>query len=388
MITEENPNNLIENNNYSILDNKIKKERYHRKNNKILITELKNDKKNIFYKRHLLNRINSSFIKSGRLSKENIKKTFTIMSPTNKFIPNKEINNNQRKQFFHILKLNSPIMYKRINNTIQNKNYHNTENNTYKYQKMYLNNNENNFIINQSQIGANIPSGIVQFQLSKIGQKKKSFGNNNHSYHEICSLSSRNSNTTSKTVYHDYSNLDKKIISNKSSQYINNIKTKYKKNEINVNKNYSLNNIQKNESNNSQNLYLEENNELTIKELKKEIFKLNNKNNIDGSYIVFNDVKSENNYNYSRNGKNTEKNLKYNYQENPSIFNKKYFIRYANTVSRINNNYNSFKNNNTNDEENINYIYQDNIPYNRFHRVYTFNNKDYPNNNYTFQNRI
>ena len=222
-----------------------------------------------------------------------------------------------------------------------------------------------------------------------MDKEKKVLGNNNHSYHEICSISNRNSNTTSKTVYHDYSNLDKKIISNKSTQHVNNIKTKFKNNENNLNKYYSLTNIQKNTSNNSQNLFIEENNDLNIKELKREIFKLNNKTNIDCNYIVFNDVKSENNYNYSINAKNTGNNIKYYGQKSPIIFNKKYFIRYANTVSSINKIYHSF-NNNTNDIENIHYIYQDNnnIPYNRFHRVYTFNNNGIANNNYIFQNRL
>ena len=44
---------------------------------------------------------------------------------------------------------------------------------------MYFNNilnDNNNVIYNLSQIGTNNPFGFIQFQISKIGQRKKSFG--------------------------------------------------------------------------------------------------------------------------------------------------------------------------------------------------------------------
>ena len=97
--------------------------------------------------------------------------------------------------------------------------YNNQDNkndiNNNKYQHININNSLNNIIYIQNQTTQNLPFQLpIRRQMTKVQPREKSIGNKNHSYLEICNVNERNSHRTSKTIYHDYSNMDKKINNN------------------------------------------------------------------------------------------------------------------------------------------------------------------------------
>ena len=384
--SQKSSNNLINNKIFANVDDEIiKKERYHR-NNKILITERKNNNNDNYYKNYLLNKIDNSFNISSKLPNLKIKKTSTAMSPNTKFTQINVTKNMPKKQIFqkmNISKINSPVMLKRSNKLLQNKIDNNTDINKIGYQimqNMNLNNqlnNSNNITYIQKQTSFNNSLGLNQFQISKDEQRKNSVGNN-HSYHEIFSLSSRNSNTNTKAVYHNYSNnFGKKLNANNSANYISNIKSKFKMNQNIFNRKSSINAVQKPKTHNSQKIIYDPNNNRNIINISS-----SNQNYIEDNHIYYNEGYNEIDYNLRKKCYNYENKIKYYKIEKPIKYDNNCNIRYSNTVTFKNQNYSFQKY--SEDGENIYYIYQENIPY----RISpTFNNKN-SHINYTYQNEI
>ena len=243
-------------------------------------------------------------------------------------------------------------------------------------------NNSNNIICIQKQTSFNNPPGFTQFQISKNNQRKNSFGknnNNNHSYHEIFSLSSRNSNTNTNAIYHDYNNnLGKKLNGNNSTKYISNIKTKFKINPKIYIRNSSLNSVQKPKTHIIPNIIYDRNNNNNVLNTK-----INSQNLINDNYIYYNKDYKEIDYNMRRNGYNNDNKIKYYKIEKPIKYDNNCNIRYSNTVAYKNSNYNSFQKY-SKDGDNIYYIYQESIP----DRNNPIIKNDYSDLNYTNQNEI
>ena len=308
------------------------------------------------------------------------------MSPNTKFTQINVTKNMPKKQIFqkmNISKINSPVMLKRSNKLLQNKIDNNSDINQIGYQimqNMNLNNqlnNSNNITYIQKQTSFNNSLGLNQFQISKNEQRKNSVGNN-HSYHEIFSLSSRNSNTNTKAVYHNYSNnFGKKLNANNSANYISNIKSKFKMNQNIFNRKSSLNAVQKPKTHNSQKIIYEPNNNRNIINISS-----SNQNYIEDNHIYYNEGYNEIDYNLRKKCYNYENKIKYYKIEKPIKYYNNCNIRYSNTVSFKNQNYSFQKY--SEDGENIYYIYQENIPY----RISPINKNDYSHLNYTYKDEI
>jgi len=337
------------------------------------------------------NKIDHSFKISSKLSSEKIRRNFTIMSPggNKKFLHNKTTNNSRKKDIFqeiNISKANHPFIFKRMDNILPN-DY--MDNIIIKNKHQYLNNNLNNVIYVQSQTSPNqSPKLIKKIKASKIDQNKKIIDrNNNHSYHEICTISGRKANATSKTIYHDYSNLDKRLILNNSTKNMNNIQTKFKINGNYFYRNFSVNNMQKPIQCHSKKLTINNNsieNSITRDENNKIKIKFINKKKYENNYKIFDDMNNDVNYKYiSRNINNGDNYYKRN---KPIEYDENLPIKYVNTAySRNNKIYNSF-NKYINDDQNINYVYDINSTNDLIHKINPLIKNSFSNHNYTFNN--
>ena len=358
-----NSNRNVNNNNYINIDDKImEKERYHRKNKIILISNRKNDNNEFSRK--------SDYNFKG--TKEKIIKNNSAISPYNIYLQSKTQNNSKGKELQKInsKKSNNLILMKKSEN-----NYKKIETDITKYQHKDIDNNLNHLVYIPNQISPNPPlPTIKRYQISKTEQRKKSTGSKNHSYHEICSISTRKFNTTSKTIYHDYSNIDKKLLTNYSSKDMTNTKGNALIIGEVLNRNYSLTNIQKTTFNRGKQKLLGNN---INKKIKTRYIVENNKV-IDNTS---NDIKY--NYKYSRNENNINNRNKI-YNSNLAQYNKNIEARYINTFSSRNQNYLNF-NKYTNNSKNDNYIKPEN---NAVQRIKKFNHIIKNNySNYNFINQ-
>lgn len=380
VISDKNPNNLVKNNYTNTEDEIVKRERYHRRNNKIFLPEKKIENKNESSQRYFQNKEDFSYNILEKFSNDNdkIKKNYTLLSPANRLLQSKTTNNSQKKYTFqkiNISKINNPVKIKKLDKMMVNKIYNNSAANKSKYRHFNLNNKFNNNIYMQT--GKKIPV-FSQYKNYRSDQRKKRIDNSNHSYHEICYVNGINSNGISKTIYHDYSIIDKRLISN-STKYMNNIEKAFNINGKILNRNYSFNNIQKPICRNTKNIILDDNYDKYTHESIK-IKKFNNKQNIDNNYI-FNEINNENNNKFSRNVKIPENKANY-YLRDKAYYNQNYTTRYINTLaSRNHKNYNINKY--SNGAENL---CQRNYSNSRIHRINPLIKNCNFNPNYTFQN--
>ena len=254
-------------NNYttSNLDEKIStKEKHLGKNHKILISEKNLDTIDSQSKNQKI-KIEYSFKNSSRTGNDKVKRKYTCTSPISsiyKYTQSKTTQNSHKKERFHNInfqKINNPIVLKQMDKIFQR---NSPNNNIYKsqYQNININNNLNHVIYIQSQTSPNkSPNYGKPFIKPEIPQRNQfsNFINKNHSYHEINSISDRKANTISKTIYHDYSNLDKRMIMNKSSTNIKNRQNNFNENMGGLSRNYSLNNFQRPAAKTSKDLIIE-----------------------------------------------------------------------------------------------------------------------------------
>lgn len=258
ILNKKNTTDNIYNNN--IEEKILKKERYHRNINKI--PEKKIIDLNEIQKKNLKDRINCSFNISKLIPNNKIKRIPTAISPSYLTSQSKTTQNSHKKERFHNInfqKINNPIVLKQMDKIFQR---NSPNNNIYKsqYQNININNNLNHVIYIQSQTSPNkSPNYGKPFIKPEIPQRNQfsNFINKNHSYHEINSISDRKANTISKTIYHDYSNLDKRMIMNKSSTNIKNRQNNFNENMGGLSRNYSLNNFQRPAAKTSKDLIIE-----------------------------------------------------------------------------------------------------------------------------------
>ena len=251
-----NKKNLVDNNYNSIEEKIIKKERYHRNINKL--PEKKVIDLNEIQKKNLKNKIDYSFNISKVIPNNKIKRIHTTLSPSYLISQN-----STKKERFHNInfkKVNNPVVIKQMDKIFQR----NSPNNKIcrsQYQNININNNLNHVIYIQNQTSPNkSPNYGKPIIRPEIPQRNKfgNFINKNHSYHEINSISDRKANTISKTIYHDYSNLDKRMIINKSTVNINNRQKSPQENKGVLSRNYSSNNFQRPISKTSKDLIIED----------------------------------------------------------------------------------------------------------------------------------
>ena len=324
VISEKNPNNIIINNSNvnNVGEEIIKKERYHRKNKKILITERKADSKDK-YRNIYLNKINIS----PKINNDNNKIQYIIGSPNNKILY-RTTNNSRNKDYTQKIKLskiNQPNVIKRLDTVLPNKIL--IYNSLNKNKNLFLNNNIKKVIY--------IPSpnnSTKKYNTSKTEQNKN-MDSNNHSYYEIATVTARKNNGTSKTIYHDYSNLDKRLILNNSSKNMNEKNEKqtiFKIKDNYINRNYSVNNMKNPTSNGTKKIIIDNNgiNGCITKDKNSKIkIKFLNENKYDNNYRVYDDINIKS---ISRSGTNTVNTHK--------VFNKCNLVEYNNNIKFLNSN--------------------------------------------------
>jgi hypothetical protein len=209
--------------------------------------------------------------------------------------------------------------------------------------------------------------------------------NSNHSYYEITTVSGRKSNGTSKTIYHDYSNIDKRLIFNNSTKNMNNMQTKLKLNDIYLNRNYSVNNMKKTTPNGAKRIILDNNffkGSISRDKNNKIKIKILNENKNAKNFDIYDDI------NCKRSNKNGITALNTNH-----LFKKSDFIKYNKNVKSSNSK--SSRNNQlydisfrkyTNDGPN-NYIYQSNNSNDIINKINPLLKNNFTShNNYTFNN--
>ena len=216
-----NKKNIVDNNYDSIEEKIIKKERYHRNINKVP------EKKVIDL--YEIQKKNNSFNISKIIPNNKVKRIHTTLSPSYLISQSKTTQNSQKKERFHNInfhKINNPVVIKQMDKILQR---NSPNNNMYRrqYQNININNNLNHVIYIQNQTSPNKSTKNDTPKIKPEIHQRNKFGNyinKNHSYHEINSISDRKANTISKTIYHDYSNLDKIIFINKSTTNISRIR--------------------------------------------------------------------------------------------------------------------------------------------------------------------
>ena len=276
-INDKNKTSHIGNNNYINFDKKmLKKERYHRinkrfpENRKIMTTDIKDNNLN------------------NKCKKINI-----IKSPINKINQNSQ---KKGKERFHFVKINRPVATRGNNKIFQNNSsYNDIYRNQYK--NININNNLNHVIYIQNQISPNkSPQNSYSNIICKTeqGNQDKKYINRNHSYREINSMSGVKDNV-SRTIYHDYSNLDKRMIYNHSTYQINK-QNSYNESKCGINRNYSLTIFHRPKDNTNKDLVMEKYNNSSYKYIKDD----SNGKIINNSYKIFDNV-NKNNNKYSRN---------------------------------------------------------------------------------------
>jgi len=250
-----NDKNLIKKNledsNYNSIEEKIiKKERYHRNIDKLPEKKVINIDE--IQKKNLSNKIDYSFNISKIIPNKKIQRIHTTISPSYYISQNKTNQNSQKKGRFHNInfqKINNPIVLKQMDKIFQRNSPNNSNMYRGHYQNININNNLNHVIYIQNQTSPNkspkYGNPIIRPEIPQRNQFSN-FLNKNHSYLEVNSISDKKANTISKTIYHDYSNLDKRMLINKSSANI------YNKQEDNpkatktvLSRNYSSNNFQR-----------------------------------------------------------------------------------------------------------------------------------------------
>ena len=349
-------------NNYNNLDEEIiKKERYHRNNKNILNSYKYLDFKNNLQKKNIKNKNDYSFNISNKISIDKIKRNSTIISPIYKISQNNTTRNSIKKeneiiQNLKFSKLNKPIIIKKMDKLLQI-----NSPNSDKYRNININNNLNNvlYIQNRTSPNSSIEYGKYEksYHILKNEYQRKSENNinKNHSYHEITSFNNRKIKSSSKTIYHDYNNLDKRIILNKSSLRMNNNQNNFKENNNFIIRNYSSNNIQKPFKIN-RGLFLER----MIKYNKNENNKLKKKiiidNSMEKNYKVYNNKNNADDPFYSRKENMTQKLKKDNFIDYTKNRVKGYTnmtssIKYSNSItnrSKIHDSFNKYENNSQN----------------------------------------
>ena len=333
--------NKINNINYNNIKEEImKKERYHRKNRNILISDKNLDALNNLQKKYIKNKNDYSLNISNRISNDKIKRNNTAISPIYKISKNNSNYNSSKKEKrilenLKFSKLNKPIIIKKMDKLIQR---NSPDSNIYRnqYQNINISNNLNHVIYIQNQTSPNRSQDFKKYQkpyqILKNEHQKKSDNNNNknHSYHEITSVNNRKINSTSKTIYHDYSNLDKRIILNKSSANIHNYNGNYNLSNNVIVRNYSNNNFDK-PIKTSRRLILENMGNYNNNENNKLERKFLIDNSMEKNFKVYKNKDNAVIYGYSRN-QIRNKILK---KENPTDYNENIIKRYTNRISSI-----------------------------------------------------
>jgi len=313
-LNEKNQTNYSGNNNYINLNEKIiKKERYHRNNKKFP------EKRKI-----MINDIEDSNL-VDKTKKLNIIKSSLNKTEINKISQNSQI---MEKERFHIDKVNRSFIIKKADKILQNNDsYNDIYRNQYK--NININNNLNHVIYIQNQIS---PNKSLQNSKSNIKKKfdqeskAKNYINKNHSYREINSMSGGKEIRT-KTIYHDYSNLDNGIIYNNSTEEINRQKS-FNESKYGLNRNYCLNIFQRpRDKNNNKGIIMEKYNNNSYK-FNRHYFK---EQFMDNNYKIF-DNANNNNYKYSRNVIKIGNKIKYYKQKNPLDSNRRYNNNESNSV--------------------------------------------------------
>mgnify|MGYP003571329562 CR=1 FL=1 len=305
-LNDKNKAHYAINNNYIKINEKInKKERYHRNNKKFP------EKRKI-----MINDIEENNL-SNKIKKMNI-----INPPLNKSSINNRNQNSQNneKERFHIDKVNRPVIIKKTGKVLQN-NYSYNDIYRNQYKNININNNLNHVIYIQNQIS---PNKSPQKCKSNIrpevaqGNQAKNQINKNHSYREINSMSG-SKDITSKTIYHDYSNLDKNMKYNNSTVEINRQKI-FNERKCGINKNYSLNIFHRfGDKTNNKGLAMENYNNNSYKYNKD----YSKDNIINNNYKIFDNV-NNNNYKHSRNAIKIGNKIIYYKQKNPPDSSKRY----------------------------------------------------------------
>ena len=216
-------------------------------------------------------------------------------------------------------------------------------NNMYRrqYQNININNNLNHVIYIQNQTSPNKSPKYGKPIISSEIPQRNQFGNlinKNHSYHEINSISDRKANTISKTIYHDYSNLDKRMITNKSTTNIYNRQNDSIENQGQLSRNYSLNNFKNPISKTSKDLIMENMYIYSDKSYKYEK-NVSNDKMMEKNYKVFDRMNNDFNNKYNRNIIKIENKNKYHKRKKPPNLIKKNNNTIFNGVPLGNNDY-------------------------------------------------
>ena len=313
-----NKKNIADSNYNSIEEKIIKKERYHRNINKL--PEKKVIDLNEIQKKDLKNKIDYSFNISKVIPNNKIKRIHTTLSPSYLISQNKTTQDSTKKERFHNInfkKVNNPVVIKQMDKIFQ-RNSPNNKMCRSQYQNININNNLNHVIYIQNQTSPNkSPNYGKPIIRPEIPQRNQfgNFINKNHSYHEINSISDRKANTISKTIYHDYSNLDKRMIMNKSTANINNRQKNPTENKGVLSRNYSSNNFQRPIAKTSKDLIIEDMYVYSDKSYKYEKNVSNNK--------IFPRLNSDFNNKYHRNAiKFDNKNKYYKRKKPPNLIKK------------------------------------------------------------------
>ena len=291
-IDDKNKTNHLGNNTYINFDNKmLKKERYHRINKKFP------EKRKI-----MINDIEDNNL-NNKIKKINIIKSTSNINQNSQ---------NQGKERFHFDKINRPFIIKRNNKVLQN---NSTYNNIYRnqYKNININNNLNHVIYIQNKISTNKSSQNSNsniIQETEKGNLDKKYINRNHSYREINSMRSSKDNI-SRTIYHDYSNLDRRMIYNNSTVQINK-QNSYNESKCGLNRNYSLNISHKTQDKTNKGLIMGKKNNSSY------VYKQDYSNGkiYNNNYKIIDDV-NKNNYKYSRNVIKIRNKIKYHEEKSP-----------------------------------------------------------------------
>ena len=253
-------------------------------------------------------------IEDNNLSNK-IKKMNIINSSLNKSSINNSNQNSQNneKERFHIEKVNRPVINKKTSKVLQN-NY--SYNDIYRNQckNININNSLNHVIYIQNQISSNKSpqkcKSNIRPEADQRNQAKTQI-NKNHSYRQINSMIG-SKNITSKTIYHDYSNLDKNMKYNNSTVEINRQKS-FNERKCGINKNYSLNIFHRfGDKTNNKGLDMEKYNNNSYKYNKD----YSKDKIINNNYKIFDNV-NNNNYKHSRNAIKIGNKILYYKQKNP-----------------------------------------------------------------------
>ena len=308
-----NKKNIVDNNYDSIEEKIIKKERYHRNINKVP------EKKVIDL--YEIQKKNNSFNISKIIPNNKVKRIHTTLSPSYLISQSKTTQNSQKKERFHNInfqKINNPVVIKQMDKILQR---NSPNNNMYRrqYQNININNNLNHVIYIQNQTSPNKSTKNDTPKIKPEIHQRNKFGNyinKNHSYHEINSISDRKANTISKTIYHDYSNLDKIMFINKSTTNISNRENNSKENKGVLSRNFSLNNFQRPIAKTSKDIIIENiyvNSDKSYKYEKN----ISNDKMMEKNYKVFDRMNSDFNNKYNRNVIKIENKNKYYKRKKP-----------------------------------------------------------------------